>query len=102
MSTESQERALLESILPDLEAEGFEVYVQPSPHSLPSFIRNYRPDVIARRSDKNLIIEIVREGRPTDKRSDALREVLSTHKDWELKTYYVSPNTTVQQIEPAS
>ena len=43
----SSEAEVIESLLPGYEAEGFDVYVNPSPSILPPFMQTYRPDAIA-------------------------------------------------------
>src|SRR5258708_19705409 len=93
---------LLESVLPDLEAEGFEVFTHPSPPILPAFMRDHSPDAIALRSDKKLAIEVLREGAPSNRRLDRLRELFSEHKDWELRVYWVSPSNIRKAIEGVS
>jgi uncharacterized protein YutE (UPF0331/DUF86 family) len=102
MSPEAAEAAVLESIVPQLEAEGFEVYAHPSAHLLPPFLRAYSLDAVARRGDKNLAIEVLRKGAPSEKKLDRLRELLSGHHDWELRVYWVSSSKTPEPIEPAS
>jgi uncharacterized protein YutE (UPF0331/DUF86 family) len=102
MSPEATEAAVLESIVPQLEAEGFEVHSRPSAHLLPPFLQTYSPDAIALRDDGNLAIEVLRKGAPSEKKLDRLRELLSGHRDWELRVYWVSPANTPEPIEPAS
>lgn len=102
MSPEPSEAMLLESVLPDLEAEGFEVFTHPSPPILPAFMRDHSPDAIALRSDKKLAIEVLREGAPSNRRLDRLRELFSEHKDWELRVYWVSPSNIRKAIEGVS
>jgi hypothetical protein len=102
MSREAAETAVLESIVPQLEAEGFEVYAHPSAHLLPPFLQAYSPDAIARREDKNLAIEVLRRGSPSEKKLDELRALLSGKRDWELRVYWVSPSSTPESIEAAS
>jgi uncharacterized protein YutE (UPF0331/DUF86 family) len=102
MSPEPSEAMLLESVLPDLEAEGFEVFAHPSPPILPAFMRDHSPDAIALRSDKKLAIEVLREGAPSNRRLDRLRELFSEHKDWELRVYWVSPSNIRKAIEGVS
>src|SRR5260221_1908369 len=77
MSHEASEATLLESVLPELEAEGFEVFANPSPPILPPFMRGHSPDAIALRKDKKLAIEVLREGVPSNRRLDKLRELFS-------------------------
>jgi len=102
MNHEASEAALLDSVLPDLEAEGFEVFANPSPPILPPFMRGHSPDAIALRKDKKLAIEVLREGVPSNRRLDKLRELFSQHKDWELRVYWVSPSNIRRAIEGAS
>lgn len=102
MNPEAQEAAVLESIVPELEAEGFEVITRPTRRRLPPFLQSYSPDAIARREDKNLAIEVLRKGVPSEKNLERLRQLLAGHRDWELRVYWVSPSKTPEPIEPAA
>jgi len=102
MSLEATEAAVLENIVPQLEAEGFEVYARPSAHLLPAFMRGYSPDAIALREDRKLAIEVLRKGVSSKGRLDKLRELLTGHRDWELRVYWISPSNTPKAIETAS
>jgi uncharacterized protein YutE (UPF0331/DUF86 family) len=102
MSPESQEAAVLENIVPQLEAEGFEVVTRPSRHRLPAFLQSYSPDAIALRKDRNLAIEVLSKGASSAKNLDKLRDLLAGHLDWELRVYWVSPSNTPRPIEPAT
>ena len=102
MNPETQEAAVLESIVPELEAEGFEVITHPTRRRLPPFLQSYSPDAIARREDKNLAIEVLRKGAPSEKDLDRLRQLLAGHRDWELRVYWISSSNTPEPIEPAS
>jgi hypothetical protein len=100
MNSESQEAAVLESVVPQLEAEGFEVVLRPTRFRLPPFMQSYSPDAIALREDKNLAIEVLRKG--AEKSLDKLRQLLAGHRDWELRVYWVSPSNVPEPMEPAS
>jgi uncharacterized protein YutE (UPF0331/DUF86 family) len=102
MSSDSREAAVLENIVPQLEAEGFEVITQPTRYRLPPFMQSYSPDAIALREDKNLAIEVLAKGTSSTKNLDELRGLLAGHKDWELRVYWISPSNTPKPIEPAS
>ena len=97
MSQEATESILLESVVPDLKADGYEVFPRPRAPLLPAFMRGYRPDAIAYRSGRKLAIEVLREGVPSK-----LRDLLSEHKDWELQVYWVSSSGAAAPIAPAS
>lgn len=102
MSSQLREADVLENIVPQLEAEGFEVYSRPSMNLLPPFMQSFPPDAIALREDKKLAIEVVRRGSSTEKRLDKLRELLAGRRDWELRVYWISPSNTPEPIDAAS
>jgi uncharacterized protein YutE (UPF0331/DUF86 family) len=81
---------VLENVLPRYRAEGFEVYVNPSPSILPPFMQEYRPDAIALRSDKKIAIEVVRAAGSSKSKVHDLRSLFAPHREWELKVLYVS------------
>lgn len=101
MNPNTQEAAMLESILPQLEAEGFEVFAEPSAHILPPFLRGYRPDAIAVRSDRKLAIEIVRQGSDAQEKLLKIRALLAGQKGWELRVYWVNPLNGTRKVEGA-
>ena len=63
------------------------MFVQPEPQVLPGFLSEFRPDAIAIRGDKKIVIEIVRESANSSSRLSRARELLSGHDDWELQVY---------------
>jgi Holliday junction resolvase len=62
MSAKTIENVVLERLVPDLESQGYDVFVHPSRQIVPSFLGTYVPDLIALRDDKNLVIEIKHRG----------------------------------------
>jgi uncharacterized protein YutE (UPF0331/DUF86 family) len=102
MSSQLQEADVLENIVPQLEAEGFEVYTRPSASLLPPFMQPYPPDAIALRDDKKLAIEVVRKGPTAQERLGKLRELLTGRRDWELRVYWISPSNAPEPIDRAS
>lgn len=102
MNPAAQEAAVLENIVPQLEAEGFEVITRPARHRLPPFMQSYSPDAIALREDRNLAIEVLRKGSSSERTLAKLRDLLNGHHDWELRVYWINPSTTPEPIESAS
>jgi len=98
MSPEPSEAMLLESVLPDLEAEGFEVFAHPSPPILPAFMRDHSPDAIALRSDKKLAIEVLREGAPSNRRLDRLRELFPSTRIGSYVSIGSAPPISARQL----
>jgi hypothetical protein len=58
-TTHSQaEEAILQMLRPNLEAEGFQVFVHPTRTILPPFMHGYRPSAIALKENRKLAIEV--------------------------------------------
>jgi uncharacterized protein YutE (UPF0331/DUF86 family) len=93
---------ILESLLPRYEAEGFDVFVHPSPSILPPFMQDYRPDAVALRRDRKIAIEVVRPEGNSSKKVQDLQSLFAPHRDWELRVFYVSPRTQAKAIEVAT
>lgn len=96
------ERALLSLLVPNLEAEGFQVFVHPSRSLLPPFMQDYRPDAIALRGDRKMIIEVTRDGSPTALRLDRLQRLIAEHPGWELRLVHARPREAGAGIPPSS
>ncbi|SRR6266568_3264897 len=99
---ETSEADVLESLLPKYQAEGFDVFVNPSPSILPPFMQTYRPDAVALRSDKKIAIEVVRSTGGSAEKIRDLQSLFAPQSDWELRVFYVSPLTSEKTLEVAS
>jgi hypothetical protein len=97
-----REPSVIEAVLADYEAEGFDVFVDPSPALLPEFLRHYRPDAIALRADRKVVIEIKRSEREPSDQINQLRDLLSDHPEWEFRVFYVSPRSPGDTIDIAT
>jgi len=84
---------LLERIAPELEAEGYEVFLQPNKPLIPQFLGDFVPDAIARRADKNLVIEVLMGPHRSSAKVDRLNALLRGHHDWELRLVSVDQRT---------
>lgn len=67
-----EERLVLQ-VAEEYRQEGYEVVLQPTPSSLPDFLRGYRPDLLARKADESMIVE-VKAGSATPQ-SDRFRDL---------------------------
>jgi hypothetical protein len=91
VSDVDEARQALEQLIPQLQAEGYTIYIEPSRRLLPAFMEGYIPDAIALRDDKNLAIEMIVEGPSSKAKEDRIRQRFASSKDWELRLYYVTP-----------
>ncbi len=102
-STYSQlEAAAFQTLLPQLEAEGFEVFFHPLRTMLPPFLRTFQPDAIALKGDRKIAIEIILSSGNGEAKLDRLRELFSQHADWELRVVYAPPRIPEQNISVPS
>ncbi|QLH73441.1 hypothetical protein [Rhodopseudomonas palustris] len=102
MTADVGEREVIDLVLPRLQAEGYEVYMHPSPSVLPSFMRSYRPDAIALKSGKKVAVEVVRPSDEDRRRIQDLRSLFVGQSDWELMVIYASPSNSTEQLDVAS
>jgi uncharacterized protein YutE (UPF0331/DUF86 family) len=98
MSLNPSEREILRGMIPELEAEGYEVYVSPSPPLAPAFLQDFRADVIAFGKHKNLLIEFVHEASQDGGKLERIRRLIKDRPDWELRAVLVSPATTPRSL----
>jgi len=91
------ERAVLDTMVPELEADGFRVVIHPKPDTLPTFLQGFQPDMVAYKDNKNLAIEITAgaPSAPTSKLKERImRQRFAGHPDWELRVVYAPPNNS--------
>jgi hypothetical protein len=99
-------RQIIELLTPQLEADGYTVYLEPPRQLLPAFMRGYIPDAIALRAKgfeqfkKNLAIEVKVEGLSTKTRIEELERRFADAGDWELRVYYARPAGRTGSIPP--
>jgi hypothetical protein len=97
----SLERSVLENLVPNLEAKGYQVFIQPPRSLLPPFMGNYRPDAIALKPGKNIAIEVMSPVRAGDEKARKLQNLFSPQPDWELQVYYAPLRTAEPIIDVA-
>lgn len=96
------EQAVFQTLLPQLEAEGFHVFVHPSKTMLPPFMKVYRPDAIAYKGDRKLAIEVVGDTPGLDLKAQRLVELFTSHPEWELRFVHASPRQRENAIPVTS
>jgi hypothetical protein len=96
--SDASEKEILSGIIPALEAEGYEVFLDPRSPLAPDFLEGIRADAIAIRSDKKLLIELVHETGQESGKLDRLRRLLKEQPGWELRVILVSPATAPKSL----
>jgi REase_AHJR-like len=99
MNVHLTELGYLREMVPQLEAEGFDVYLQPSKLLVPSFLGDFRPDALALRKDKKLVIEVISNRDKKSADPSKVASLFSGQNEWELRLIVMNSANT--GINPA-
>eukprot|EP01012_Entosiphon_sulcatum_P036303 TRINITY_DN46259_c0_g1_i1.p1 TRINITY_DN46259_c0_g1~~TRINITY_DN46259_c0_g1_i1.p1 ORF type:complete len:212 (+),score=24.81 TRINITY_DN46259_c0_g1_i1:51-686(+) len=83
------ELEILDRLVPELESEGYEVLVHPTKSVLPEFFGDYRPDVVAFRSDKKLAVEIKSRSNSLSERLSNIARKFHGQPGWEFRVLWI-------------
>ncbi|MEI8394569.1 MAG: hypothetical protein WCF85_07530 [Rhodospirillaceae bacterium] len=97
-----RETAVLECLVPNLEAEGFQVFLHPSRALLPPFMQPWRPDAIAVKPNEKIAIEVMAESPGGGVKREKLSALFSAHPEWQLRIIYAPPLTQDMPIKTPS
>lgn len=96
MNTFSHEayRQKLQEIAADYAARGYEVLVEPQPEQLPAFLAGFRPDLVARRPQDAVVVE-VKVGTQTaaSERFRELAETIQHQPGWRFSLVVIDPRS---------
>jgi REase_AHJR-like len=99
MSTHTTEREILERVVPELEAEGYEVYLHPNRPLLPPFLAGYVPDAVALGPGKNLAVEVVRKSPQATRKLKRIQALFEGQDKWELRVIWVAPASANESLQ---
>ena len=102
--TPSVESRALEAVAERYRARGYQVEVHPAPETLPKFLEGHRPDVIARKQDDFVVIELkVGTRTASADRLRPLAERVSREEGWRLAVVFVDAATAeISESDPLS
>ncbi|MCR9257071.1 MAG: hypothetical protein NXI16_13375 [Alphaproteobacteria bacterium] len=97
------EKHIIEGLLPELEAEGYEVYANPRGPIIPRFLGGYVPDLIALRPDGNLIYEIkMRQSKAAGETITQIKKLVDAEPNWSLRVVYANPKVVPKTLKKPS
>ena len=88
---QSIEQAVFDSIIPELEAQGFAVFTYPGRQLLPPLLAEAQPDLVALKDGRKVAIEVLTSGQPAEAKAQRLRAAFANQPDWELRLIYAPP-----------
>ena len=90
------ERQRIERIADEYRSKGYDVLVEPSGTDLPSFLGDHHPDLIARRGDERLVIELKPPSyRAKPERFRDLAERIQRESGWKLVLIALTPDEEI-------
>lgn len=98
MKPQDREAAILEEVKKKLLSEGYEVIIQPNSLLVPEFLGKFRPDALAFRSDKKLVVEVATRGTASERRLKHIQDVIGAQDDWQLRLIWSAPGQTSKSL----
>ena len=92
--TANIERERLLRLSEEYRDRGYEVSFHPNPEDLPDFLKNYRPDMIVRRGDETVVIEVKSRSSLNSSSAQYLRnlaQVIEQHPGWRFELVMTNP-----------
>jgi hypothetical protein len=81
----------IETLAAEYRANGYKVHVQPSDDDLPSFLKDFRPDIIAMSPEGNVVIEVKPYPQFDAEEARELAEVVERNPGWRFDVTLVNP-----------
>ncbi|MGL5793740.1 MAG: HEPN domain-containing protein [Waterburya sp.] len=102
---ESIERERLLKLAEEYRNKGYEILLHPSSEDLPDFLKNYNPDMIVRRQDETVVVEV--KSRSSLNSSSAqylknLAQAMEQRPGWRFELVMTNPDDTTYSIKAES
>lgn len=82
----------IREISKDYEKQGYTVLINPKQSQLPDFLKGYEPDIIAKRDDESVLIEVkTRKDRPNLERFENLAKEIDKRENWRFEMIFTNP-----------
>ena len=98
----SPERQRVRAIAEEYRSRGYEVIEEPSPAQLPDFLSGYRPDLLVRKGDEAIVVEVKsRSSLAKDAQIRNLAQLLQTTPHWNFELVVVGEGERISAPEGA-
>jgi Holliday junction resolvase len=102
MKSDILEQTILERLLPELEADGYQVIKEPRRSIVPPFLGSYLPDLIALREDGNLAIEVASRTDPSSRKLGDIAKLFEVQRGWKFRVYWASKSDVEEPLRAQS
>ncbi|MEH2420661.1 MAG: hypothetical protein V7K48_06850 [Nostoc sp.] len=96
-STANLERERLLKLAEEYRKKGYEVFFHPNIEDLPEFLNNYRPDMIVRKGEENVVIEVKSRSSLNSSSNQYLgnlAQAVERHPGWRFELVMTNPEDT--------
>jgi uncharacterized protein YutE (UPF0331/DUF86 family) len=98
----SPERQRTRALAEEYRSRGYEVIEEPSPAQLPDFLSGYRPDLLVRKGDEAIVVEVTsRSSLAKDAQIRDLAQLLQTKPHWSFELVVVGEGERISAPEGA-
>lgn len=98
MKRESTKSLAIERIVKEYTSANYDVVIQPEPNLLPSQLRRFQPDILARKGNKHVLIEVKsRNEFAAETEMSALAKEIEKLKGWQLEVQFIGPARQLQE-----
>ncbi len=98
----SRERQRARAIAEEYRSKGYEVIEEPSPEQLPEFLAGYHPDLLARKGDEAIVVEVKsRSSLAKEPQIRDLAQLLQTMPHWHFELVVVGEGEQLSVPEGA-
>ncbi|MEH2052070.1 hypothetical protein [Nostoc sp.] len=100
--TANLERERLLKLAEEYREKGYEVFFHPNPEELPDFLNKYRPDMIVRRGEENVVIEVKSRSSLNSSSNQDLRnlaQAVEKHPGWRFELVMTNPEDIMYSLK---
>ncbi|MCC5657032.1 hypothetical protein LC608_08530 [Nostoc sp. XA010] len=100
--TANLERERLLKLAEEYREKGYEVFFHPNPEDLPDFLNHYRPDMIVRRGEENVVIEVKSRSSLNSSSNQDLRnlaQAVEKHPAWRFELVMTNPEDIMYSLK---
>ncbi|MEH2352042.1 hypothetical protein [Nostoc sp.] len=100
--TANLERERLLKLAEEYREKGYEVFFHPNPEDLPDFLNHYRPDMIVRRGDENVVIAVKSRSSLNSSSNQYLgnlAQAVEKHPGWRFELVMTNPEDTTYSLK---
>jgi len=97
METRNTENSKIRQVAKDYEKNGYTVIIEPRGSDIPTFIKNYQPDLIATSDKDNVVVEIkARTDFATIERLRDIADVINKRENWRFELIVTNSKQEIQ------